>query len=62
MSIPKPISTPDVITNQVGSSSIGSNNTNAGKSGWENAVVVDSVVENKRIEESNKDAKIHLEV
>ncbi len=41
---------------------MGPNNANAGKSGGENAITVDSSVGNKRTEESNVDAKVGFEV
>ena len=58
----KPILTPDVATNQAASPSMGSNNANAGKSGRENAVAMNFIVENKETKESNGDAKVGLEV
>lgn len=61
-SISRPILTSIVATNQAYSSSIGLNNANVGRSGRKNAVVVDSAMENKGIQESNKNAKIGSEI
>lgn len=61
-SIPKPILTPGMATNQAGSPSISSNNANASGSGRENAVAIDSAVKNKETRESNGDATVGLEV
>lgn len=56
------IPTPDMATNQVGNLSIGPNNTNISQNSRENAVGIDSVIENKGIKESNRNIKIDLEV
>lgn len=62
LSIPKPIPTPGAATNQAGSPSMGPNNADAGGSGGENAVAVDSAIGNEGTGESNGDAKVGSEV
>ncbi len=60
--IPGPIHTPGAAINQVGSPSIGPNNANTGRSGGENAVVVDSAIGNEGIGKSNADTKVGSEI
>lgn len=62
LSIPLPISTSGVAINQAGSLLIGPNNANTGGSGRKNAVVVDFVIGNKELGESNRDAKVDSKV
>ena len=61
-SVPRPIPTPGAATNQAGSPSMGPTNVDAGGSGGENPVAVDSVVGTEGTGESNSDAKVGLEV
>lgn len=62
LSISKPISAFGMTTNQANSLSISPNNVNAGRSGEKKAVIIDSALRNKKAGESNRDAKIGLEI
>lgn len=62
LSISRLISTSNTTITQTNSSLMNSNNINIGGSNKKNTVVINFTVKNEKIEESNKNVKISLEV
>lgn len=61
-SIPKSILISSIVTNQASSPLISLNNANVGGNDRENAIAINSVVENKEMGELNEDAKVGLKI
>lgn len=62
LSILRLIPTPNAVTNQTDSLSMGPNNANISGNGGENMVAIDFAIRNEEIGELNRDAKVGLKI